>query len=968
MKAKYISGLLFLSAVAGFTSCDDEQDYTISTQPVVQSITTSQAEVTANSAIGHGAVANLETLASSSYEVGFYYVAGDNDPKTGLKVAGSYSEGNITAQMTGLETNMTYTYCAYVTLQKSVTYYGQTEKFVTINANVTTQDAKEVSAASAVICASVSETGSVDLVSGVAINTTSESVKNGFVLSGDVLSSNNFELTVTGLMPNTTYYYAPFVSPGHGCVYGEVKSFTTSKVEMEWVDLGLGVEVATMNLGADSKAPAGGNFTYGDVKGLGIESAEGNIFGSTKDAATVAGLGRMATLDEIRTLLNACSVEETVSDGMAGVKVTGPTGNSVFFPAGRYWTGSASGDGFASVFEFSGSSSNISAALTNTTAYIRAFRKAPVAVDANLLNTTWYIDLDQFGNCAVFDGPLYYYGTDDSWTTVSDGDMASGDSWNWCPVWKDNTWLCEAKDYGKMTFSADGKVVVEDLGNGKNYEGTYTFDTENKTLSLVGAEILHLPNFHDIVTNWSTSLKVLSLTDKGLQIAALRDNSNEGPCLLVHNFCSEAAQLPVWQGVPASLSVSDPNWAPSIWANANYKLNADVTGPGTYTAKAILDGEINGVNVFCVDIIGFAGFFGADAIENTEARIDKITIDGNNVPCDNDKIITGDIEGNGNYRIEIYNEYGAGTKDSQPIDISLMKGSSVEVTFTLTEKVKGYNVNFMTCDTNWNWKDHTTTQQFEEGKQYTFVAADAQSNAMIDCIDIEGFAADYPNAIFRVDEIKVDGQTKAFDANKFGHGDVEGKGNYRIELFNTYGKTGETDSDAFGEGIVSEGGNKAVSALACTEKIEVTVTLVTLNGLEAELTLCDSGWASAWPDAMAAMPLNNLFPLQYTITFEGARADGMINLVELKDVMSKFPNLQLSLVSVKCDGNEVQFDASKILTGDLEGKGNYRIELYNTYGASRGNAAFAGETEAGTIPALGFAEKCEVTISLDKLF
>lgn len=961
--------MLLALGLTGFTACSEDDDYSIYTQPIVQTVTTGNAEVSAVSANVAGTVTSLKGMAAQSYTVGVCYMEGEGTPTVAnMTAAGSCVEDAFNIAVTGLKSNTTYSYRAFVTLQKSVTYYGETKTLFTVDAKVKTLQASNIKGNTVVLNGSASGIENVPSAVGtgfkIGVKNDAETIKNSYNVSAGALSGSDFSATVTGLLPNATYYYIPYVNLGSGYAYGEAMEFTTATVEYEFVDLGIGLEVATFNVGASAEGEKGALLTYGDVSGLGLNTASGDIFGSDLDVAKVIGAGRMPTKDEIRNLLNTCQVEKEGN----GYRITGPNGNSVFFPEGNYWTGSAaSADGFASTFEFNTNSANLSAQLTDQLLAVRPVRKAPTPIDVTLLQNTWYIDLDAEGTSVVFDGPMYYYGTNDSWTTVTDQDNVSGDSWNWCPDWKGNSWLCPAQDYGTMTFTADGKVIVKDLSNGADYEGTYTVDTNNKTITLEGAKILHLGNFNDIVSNWSTELKIMSLTEKGLQIAALRDLSDEGPCLLVTNFCSEDALRPVWQGVPASLNVSDPNWSPSIWADPYYKKNADVTGPGTYTAAAQLDGDINGVNVFTVDILGYTAYVGELAAEVTTAQIDKITIDGNEVPCDNSKILYGDIEGNGNFRIEIYNEYGAGTKDNSPIDISLMKGSYVEVTFTLGEKIKGYEVNFMTCDTNWNWQDHKKTINLEAGKQYTVVADHAQTNGMIDCIDFNGLCTDHPGTIIRVDEIKVDGTSIAFDANKMGHGDVEGKGNYRIEFFNTYGGTGEKNLDAFGAGITEAGGNKGANALACNEKIEVTFTVITLDAINVELTTCDSNWNSAWPDATAPLKLAGLLPQECTITLEGSRVNGMIDLVELKGFAAQFPNAQLSLKSVAVDGNAVSFDASKILAGDLEGNGNYRVELYNCYGGSKGNSAFADEAN-DVIPSLGFNEKIEVTVSIDKLF
>jgi hypothetical protein len=83
--------------------------------------------------------------------------------------------------------------------------------------------------------------------------------------------------------------------------------------------------------------------------------------------------------------------------------------------------------------------------------------------------------------------------------------------------------------------------------------------------------------------------------------------------------------------------------------------------------------------------------------------------------------------------------------------------------------------------------------------------------------------------------------------------------------------------------------------------------------------------------------------------------------------MSKYPNMQLRLDEVLVDGKAVAFDAGKILYGDLEGKGNYRIELYNCYGSTATASPWAGTTD-NTVPSLGFSSSFEVKYTVLKLF
>ena len=157
---------------------------------------------------------------------------------------------------------------------------------------------------------------------------------------------------------------------------------------------------------------------------------------------------------------------------------------------------------------------------------------------------TWVIDLDENGVSKYFAGPLYFYGTDDNWDTAHGAAAPEGaDSWNWCPDWAGNSWITAAKNFGTMTFDLKNgpHITVNDLDNGSTYSGTYLLDPENHTISLSDAQILHLSSYDAIVTNWRSNLKLFSLTEHTMQIAALRDNSNEGPCLLVFNFISKEA-------------------------------------------------------------------------------------------------------------------------------------------------------------------------------------------------------------------------------------------------------------------------------------------------------------------------------------------------------------------------------------------------------------------------------------------
>ena len=133
------------------------------------------------------------------------------------------------------------------------------------------------------------------------------------------------------------------------------------------VDLGLSVKWAPCNVGANSPEGYGEYFAWGEISpkeeyriqtyqywtdydGDGLwdegEFANlGDISGNPQyDAATAnwGGAWRMPTKAEQEELLNNCTWEWTTLNGVNGLRVTGPNGNSIFLPAAGYRYGTSS--------------------------------------------------------------------------------------------------------------------------------------------------------------------------------------------------------------------------------------------------------------------------------------------------------------------------------------------------------------------------------------------------------------------------------------------------------------------------------------------------------------------------------------------------------------------------------------------------------------------------------------------------
>lgn len=123
----------------------------------------------------------------------------------------------------------------------------------------------------------------------------------------------------------------------------------------------------------------------------------------------------------------------------------------------------------------------------------------------------------------------------------------------------------------------------------------------------------------------------------------------------------------------AKLGFADTAWAVQDWDSF-----VEVTGDGQYTLESTAVAGASDFGVFVIDIEQmFAGAPEATAV------LDKVEVDGAEISFDAAKIIYGDIEEKGNYRIEIYNQYGD-TKNDSPVNQATAIGSSLKITFTVS--------------------------------------------------------------------------------------------------------------------------------------------------------------------------------------------------------------------------------------------------------------------------------------------
>lgn len=132
----------------------------------------------------------------------------------------------------------------------------------------------------------------------------------------------------------------------------------------------------------------------------------------------------------------------------------------------------------------------------------------------------------------------------------------------------------------------------------------------------------------------------------------------------------------------------------------------------------------------------------------------------------------------------------------------------------------------------------------------------------------------------------------------------------------------------------------------------------------AGFSYSNSAWStSVWGDTDTT---KTTFTGEGTYTFTwtpGVTVDDCIMILvdigeeggDAADVLAEY---ELTEVIVKLDGEALDVDLSKVQCGNLEGKGRYRIEVYNTYGGTK-------DASPIDINAVKDFETLEITFTLD---
>ncbi len=830
------------------TGCSDD-DYSISNTPLLtdESVTTGSADVTVTSATFHGTVKGLEEQNASAYALGFYY--GKSEDNLSEKVAASGSN-EFQATVSGMPGDVVY-YQAYVTLQGRVTYKGSVQSAIMTDARAITGEPKDLTANSVILTGKL-EKAPQEATSGIVISGVegSEKVRAGVRIVAAGIN-DNYEIKAEGLLPNTTYHYTAYLDLGNGTVYGEDRTFTTAPADFnpdtDLVDLGLSTKWAKYNVGATDEKQLGGLFGFGDMTGFQTsinldDYASADIYKTDRDVANkvYGSWVTMPTIDEFEELFTECKKEwvEDTENHVAGYKFTGPNGNSIFLPAaGTRTQGNVSGEGlngyylsgsinatdnrFAMAYSFD---QNV-ARRTSTPVY-QALAIRPVSVAKNVkfdkekLYNTWEFDLKPDESHYKFVGPVFFYGKDASWASYTNNQPVVGETTGWDADYASiKSWAITDPSHcnGTMTFYQDedgnDKVKVHQVqadGSYKDSEGTFTVDEKNKTITMTIDPLNAVEYIGGITRTDETKIKVMSLSDEALQLGIIRSSDGQ---LMIYNYVTSDVK----NGYVAKLTA----WGDGgNWDGASTVVSGGSKAVGQYTVKLeTTEARTNG-KVYVLDLEGFAAKYPKALV-----RIDAIKADGQDLKFDANKFHYGDIEDNGNYRIELFNIWGSGTAQNSPFRASggpgeagepaLAFNKTLEVTFTVVSTTSdGTGVYTPTFNAVRGWgegeaqllgyNDGSTLKVVKSDKgQYslennqfdmTYEGSGFEGGTIMTFIEFADLYGFFPGTHSTLDEFYLDGQAVSYDKSKVVDANENPK--YRLELFNCYAAT--KDNCAFG--------------------------------------------------------------------------------------------------------------------------------------------------------------------------
>lgn len=350
-----------------------------------------------------------------------------------------------------------------------------------------------------------------------------------------------------------------------------------------------------------------------------------------------------------------------------------------------------------------------------------------------------------------------------------------------------------------LTMDSADNSYVSVAPDGTEVTGTYTLDEKGIYTFDNGLPTFTIVNWASFAADSDNQLRILQvntdasgiISDMWVGAKALNEDGSLKEYMSYHLVANVGAGGPAEPAGPsysASLYFTNSGW----WPSGNGEA-VNVTEDGSYTVTFDVGAAAADAMVFCVDIVGVRADY-----PFCSAKVTDVRYDGVSVGFFPENIIYGDLEGNGNLRMEFINEWGyTKSSDTPAIDLTTVNFTKLEVDFDFV--FQGYEAQVMMTNEGW-WPGYSgVTHAGILGAGRHVVKADLSANGaitspMVFCLDLLSYpdAATAEAGIVYMKTTDSAGEQKdmTVKAENLAYGDLENKGNLRWEFFNIYGGTG----------------------------------------------------------------------------------------------------------------------------------------------------------------------------------
>lgn len=200
---------------------------TLSGLPVIGPQANAISSITATSAVSGG-----EVTADGGFTVtqrGVCWSVSPDPTISNARTIDGNGTGSFISTLTGLTPGTTYYLRAYATNQNG-TVYSQQRTFTTLSGlpAVTTTAANNITSTNAVCGGNVTADGGFLVTARGVCYSTSPNPTISSPHTSDGSGTGSYTSHLTGLTPNTTYYYRAYATNANGTVYGEERTFATT--------------------------------------------------------------------------------------------------------------------------------------------------------------------------------------------------------------------------------------------------------------------------------------------------------------------------------------------------------------------------------------------------------------------------------------------------------------------------------------------------------------------------------------------------------------------------------------------------------------------------------------------------------------------------------------------------------------------------------------------------------------------